>query len=141
MRLVVDKMPETKEKCHFRHFNLAGYATCKIDKLGKCSYQDGKCDCLVPFTELLDREKKEEKTDEGRYIYKTFVEQVRDGKYLGKACLVEEFESVEKAVEAGKECQLFPESKVHVRMYDRSKKVNIMSDDEQDTGMIVYSEY
>ena len=140
MRLVVDKMPGNAAKCRFRRLDKQGFPVCSIRPiLESCTFQDGKCACLVSFAELLDREQKEAKTDEGRYVYKTFVEQVRDGKYLGKACLTEEFETAEKAIEAGKECQLFPESRIHVRMYDKSKKVNIMSDDEQDTGMIVYS--
>lgn len=141
MRLVVDKMPGNAAKCRFRHLDKQGFPVCSIRPiLESCTFQDGKCNCLVPFAELLDREQKEEKTDEGRYVYKTFIEQIKDGKYLGETCLVDEFENKEKAVEAGKECRFYPESKIRVRIYDRNKKVNIMSDNEQDTGEIVYSE-
>lgn len=70
-------------------------------------------------------------------MYKTFIKQIKDGKIIGTACLTEDYETLTGAMIAGRENRLTPESKFCIRKYDDTRNVNIISDDDNDTGIIV----
>lgn len=67
-------------------------------------------------------------------MFKVYIKQVKDGAFIGKSRLVKDYENLNAAVKAGRKNLLTNESTFCVREYDDTKRVNIMTDDEQDTG-------
>ena len=71
-------------------------------------------------------------------MYKTFIKQIdENGTLTGTSCLTEDFTTQDKAVIAAKENRLSPNSKYRIRKYDESRPTNIISDNKNDTGVIV----
>lgn len=69
-------------------------------------------------------------------MFKVFIKQFKDDKYVGTACLCKDYEKLQSAIKAGDKNKLSDKSQVRIREYDDNKS-NIISDDAQDTGTII----
>ena len=71
-------------------------------------------------------------------FFKVYIKQVKDGKFMGEAALTGDYRNLKTAINAGKENLLTDESTFCVRKYDDTVAVNIMSNNINDTGNLVY---
>ena len=71
-------------------------------------------------------------------FFKVYIKQVKDGKFIGEAALTGDYRNLKTAINAGKENLLTDESTFCVRKYDDTVAVNIMSNNINDTGNLVY---
>lgn len=70
-------------------------------------------------------------------MYKVFIKQIKDDKIIGTACLVKDYDKLSSAIKSAKKNLLTNESKFRIREYDDASQVNIISDDDNDTGTII----
>ena len=73
-----------------------------------------------------------------KMFFKVYIKQVKDGKFIGEAALTGDYRNLKTAINAGKENFLTDESTFCVRKYDDTVAVNIMSNNINDTGNLVY---
>lgn len=72
-------------------------------------------------------------------MYKVMIIQIMKNKIIGKIVLIEDFNSIREAIRAAEEHSRIYDSQVYqIREYDITKKFNIISFSESDTGKIVY---
>lgn len=72
-------------------------------------------------------------------MYKVMIIQIMKNKIIGKIVLIEDFNSIREAICAAEEHSRIYDSQVYqIREYDITKKFNIISFSESDTGKIVY---
>ena len=72
-------------------------------------------------------------------FFKVYIKQVKNGEFIGEAALTSEYKNLKAAIKAGKESLLTDESTFCVRRYDDTRAVNIMSNNINDTGDLVFT--